>query len=236
MAGPSPATEPELGASARRRFVTVLLGTAIWGVVLFACAGRLDWWRGWIQLGLFALCLMANWIVVRKKNPEVIAHRGMKHKDTKPFDRIITLVYTVLTLVTAAVGGLDSGRFGHSTGSETLYIGAVLFLAGNIPSLWAMVVNPFLETTVRIQTERRHRVIASGPYQFVRHPMYVGIMLQNLAAPLILGSNQAFVPAALSAALFVVRTGLEDGTLRRELAGYEEFTQHTRYRLIPGIW
>ena len=238
MAAPSPAAAatPKLGRPAHQRFVTVLLATAVWGGILFASAGRIDWWRGWIELGLFLGCLIVTGVIVARKNPEVLNQRVMKHPYTKPFDKVVGPLYTLLNVALAVVAGLDAGGFGYSTGAETLYIGAALFLAGNVPSVRAMAVNPFLETTVRIQTDRGHKVVAAGPYAFVRHPMYVGIILQSLATPLVLGSRWAFVPAGLAVVLFVVRTALEDRTLRRELPGYEAFTQNARYRLLPGVF
>jgi protein-S-isoprenylcysteine O-methyltransferase Ste14 len=101
---------------------------------------------------------------------------------------------------------------------------------------WSMAVNRHAETTVRIQTDREHTVLATGPYRFVRHPMYVGAMLLYAGSALVLGSFWALVTAGLIAAALVVRTSLEERTLRRELPGYEDFTSRTRYRLIPGVW
>ena len=100
-----------------------------------------------------------------------------------------------------------------------------------------MVVNPHFEKTVRIQTDRDHRLIDTGPYRIVRHPGYLGTILSFiLSAPLLLGSWWAFVPAAASTASLIVRTALEDRTLRTELAGYEDYARRVRYRLAPGIW
>jgi protein-S-isoprenylcysteine O-methyltransferase Ste14 len=99
-----------------------------------------------------------------------------------------------------------------------------------------MGVNPFFEKTVRIQTERGHRVIDTGPYRFVRHPGYLGFFGWGLSTPLLLGSWWAFLPALLSMVSLVIRTALEDRTLREELAGYREYASKVRYRLIPGIW
>jgi len=98
------------------------------------------------------------------------------------------------------------------------------------------MVNPFAEPAVRIQKERQHVAIAKGPYRFVRHPMYTGLILGSASPPLILGSAWALVPAALIMVLFLVRAALEDRTLRAELQGYAEYAQKTRYRLVPGIW
>ena len=97
-------------------------------------------------------------------------------------------------------------------------------------------VNRFFSGTVRIQTERGHRVVTGGPYRFVRHPGYLGGVISYLAMPLILGSAWAYIPAAVGMAVTAIRAALEDRTLKKELPGYLEYTQATRYRLIPGIW
>lgn len=90
--------------------------------------------------------------------------------------------------------------------------------------------------TVRIQSERGHQVVSSGPYRFVRHPGYAGALWGFLAVPVWLDSAWAFLPALLLMGILVLRTALEDKTLQAELPGYKEFTQKTRYRLLPGIW
>lgn len=216
---------------------TVLLGTVFWGIVLFASAGRTDWQRGWTCLGLYFGSVLAAYVVMRIANPELIAARGAKHANTKPFDKVFAALYTPVLFVLPLVAGLDAVRFGWSRmGPETLYAGAALFILATIPILGAMAVNRYLETTVRIQEERGHQVVSSGPYRLVRHPMYVGLILQYIALPLLLGSKWAFVPAGAAALLFVIRTGLEDRALRGELAGYVQYAETTRYRLVPGIW
>jgi protein-S-isoprenylcysteine O-methyltransferase Ste14 len=99
-----------------------------------------------------------------------------------------------------------------------------------------MAVNPFFEPTVRIQRDRDHKVIASGPYNYVRHPGYLAGLAYIFSAPLIVGSIFAFIPATLYMVLVIVRTSLEDRTLCRELTGYTEYSKKVRYRLIPWIW
>jgi protein-S-isoprenylcysteine O-methyltransferase Ste14 len=115
-------------------------------------------------------------------------------------------------------------------------IGVVVLIVSFIPLTWAMTVNRFFEGTVRIQTNRGHQVISSGPYRYIRHPGYVGVILQFIAVPLALGTAVAWIPAMMGAALYVCRTWLEDRTLEAELPGYADFARHTRYRLIPGVW
>ena len=115
-------------------------------------------------------------------------------------------------------------------------LGFALLIIGMVGLTWAESVNKFFEPTVRIQTDRGHKVIDTGPYAIIRHPGYVSGFLLFLGMPLALGSLWALIPAVLMCLLLVLRTIWEDQTLREELAGYEEYAQRVRYRLIPGVW
>jgi len=101
---------------------------------------------------------------------------------------------------------------------------------------WAMAVNPFFEPTVRIQKERDHKVIASGPYNFVRHPGYLAGLSYIFSVPLIIGSIFSLIPAGIYMILVIARTSLKDRTLNRELTGYAEYSKKVRYRLFPWVW
>jgi protein-S-isoprenylcysteine O-methyltransferase Ste14 len=115
-------------------------------------------------------------------------------------------------------------------------LGGIGFVPGMVLVYWAMLANPFLAQVVRIQSERGHQTVSSGPYRYVRHPMYVGILVSYGSTPLLLGSWLALVPFAIMGALLVLRTALEDKTLQAELDGYKEYAQRVRYRLLPGVW
>lgn len=115
-------------------------------------------------------------------------------------------------------------------------LGYALLITGMAGSVRAQSVNKFFEPSVRIQTDRDHMVIDNGPYAIVRHPGYLFMCLLFVGMPLALGSLWALIPAVLACLLLIVRTVLEHKTLRNEFAGYEEYTQRVRYRLIPGVW
>lgn len=135
------------------------------------------------------------------------------------------------------VAGLDH-RW-QWTGSIPLgyHLGGLLFtILGYALFMAAMATNAFFAEGVRIQTERGHTVATGGPYRYVRHPGYAGTILAHLAAPFLLGSLWALIPAFILAGLFVGRTYLEDKTLQAELPGYIEYTRQTRFRLLPGVW
>jgi len=112
----------------------------------------------------------------------------------------------------------------------------MLIAVSSILLNWAMIVNPHFEPTVRIQKDRGHKVITSGPYNIVRHPGYLAGILFILSIPLMIGSVFTFIPAGIYVFLVTVRTWLEDKTLQEELDGYSEYAERIKYRLFPGIW
>jgi protein-S-isoprenylcysteine O-methyltransferase Ste14 len=221
-----------------KRIVQVAGFTVAWIFALFGAAGRWNWTRGWIFVALYLGGMTALGLIVRRAQPDLLAARSnWRRKDTKPFDKVFLAIFLPLTMLQPAIAGLDAERFHWSTlPGWALYVGIVLFLPSMVLMAWAMAVNRHAETTVRIQTDRGHAVVTSGPYRFVRHPMYDGAILLYVASALVLGSLWALVLAGIIAAALVVRTALEDRTLRRELPGYEDFASRTRYRLVPGLW
>jgi protein-S-isoprenylcysteine O-methyltransferase Ste14 len=219
------------------RLLRALAGVCLWAVILFLAAGRLNWKRAWIYIALYVSGLVIGEIVVSVKSPGILKERAQRHADTKTFDKVIIPLVVVTFFLFPLVAGLDAGRFGWShVGWIAFFAALPLYFLGYLLIPWTMIVNPHLEKTVRIQADRGHQVVKSGPYAVVRHPMYAGVILQSLAVPLLLGSLWSYVPVAATICLFVVRTALEDRTLRNELPGYAEYAMSTRYRLLSGIW
>lgn len=230
--------QPTKTPSGTRRVIQLIVGTVAWLVALFGGAGRLAWTRGWIYVAMYTICMATAGVVVRRLNPACLEARSkFWRKDAKRFDKIFLLLYLPLVYLQPTVAGLDAVRF-HWTSIPfaAVYPGILLFIVSSILITWVMVVNPHAETTVRIQSDRGHTVINSGPYRFVRHPMYVGAIVMYPSAALVLGSMWALVIAAVIAIELIVRTALEDATLRRELPGYGPYAVVTRYRLVPGLW
>ena len=227
-----------MAAGRRVRELAKFASMPIWCAAAFLCAGRLNWIRGWIWVATFGVGMVAGSLLVRRKNPGLMEARShLRRKDTKPFDKVLLSIYFPLVLLQPIVAGLDAVRFGWSSMPlATVYVGLILLAIGVTPVIWALMVNPHAETTVRIQTDRDHKVVSSGPYGIVRHPMYIGAILMFPGVALILGSMWALAISGLIAVLMVWRTAMEDRTLRRELPGYEEFTSLTRYRLVPRLW
>jgi protein-S-isoprenylcysteine O-methyltransferase Ste14 len=205
---------------------------------LFVAAGRLDWIRGWIWVSSSVVCMTAVGLIVHRRNPGLLEARSKwRRQDTKRFDKIFIAAFMPLVLIHPAVAGLDVCRY-HWTSMTFAFVypGVLLLCGASAMITWVLVVNPFAESTVRIQSDREQIVITSGPYRFVRHPMYVGMIVMYVANSLILGSVWALVLSALLATLIIWRTTLEDRTLRDELAGYQNYAERTRYRLLPGVW
>jgi protein-S-isoprenylcysteine O-methyltransferase Ste14 len=231
-----PGQKPSLERSGIRRIVQVLVSILLIGVLLFLSAGRLDWLWGWLFLAGWLLLILPS-AVVMSRFPDLINERGRRAENIKGWDKVLMGIYSLLLFATPVVAGLDAVRFGWSAMPLALHvIGVVFSIPAMIMPLWAMSANAYLSTMVRIQDDRGQQVVTTGPYRYVRHPMYVGTVFFGLCIPLFLGSWWAFIPCGLIVVIFIIRTALEDRTLREELPGYAEYAQRVRYRLLPGIW
>lgn len=219
--------------------VGTFLGPFIQVGLLFISAGRMNIPQGWFYLVVSFVGMFGGIMLVCKANPELLNHRGQweKKKDTKPWDKVLLIVFGITGFyILPVVIGLDI-RFQWSyLGFYFTIAGIVLFLVGSVIINWAMIVNTHFETSVRIQNDRDHKVITTGPYQIVRHPGYVGAILWVVATPLIIGSVVGLIPAGIAGLVLVIRTWLEDKTLHSELNGYVEYAGRVKYRLFPGIW
>ncbi len=225
----------------RRAITTYLTREALsvvgMAVILFWPAGRLDWGMGWALVALWAAWEAGMaWVVIRK-NPGMLLERLGAKKGSKRWDAILMPTLSLLQAVRCIVGGLDQ-RYGWTSGFSPSTQIAFLIVGGLGAALfiWAAASNPFFSQVVRIQSERGHTVAQGGPYRFVRHPGYAATILMEITAPLILGSWWALIPSGMLAIVLIVRTALEDRTLRQELPGYPEYAQQIKYRMIPGVW
>jgi len=228
---------PGVMADVFKRFAVIAIFLALQGIILFASAGRLDWTWPWVYLGISLLIVLVNGMIMLRTSPETIAERGQPG-ETKDWDKLVGSLWALaLYLLLPAVAGLDH-RFGWTVDLSTvLHIaGALLLVAAGGLSGWAMIANAYFSTAVRVQADRGHTVCRTGPYAYVRHPGYLGFILQSIAVPMLLGSLWALVPGIVAAAIMVVRTALEDRMLQAELLGYQQYSLEVRYRLIPGIW
>lgn len=220
------------------RIILAVFSLVLYLASLFLVAGKVNWPQGWIFMAIFLPGQSIHFLYLWRKNPEVLKARARIGRNTKKWDKTWLTIFAILYLVILYIAALDSGRYGWSSMPDWLLpVGAALYVFFMAFVTWAMAVNPHFEKTVRIQHDRNHRVIDTGPYLIVRHPGYIGTIFGfMLSAPFMLGSWWAMIPAGLTSFWLVFRTAMEDRTLRRELAGYEEYARRVRYRLIPYVW
>ena len=211
----------------------------VYGLILFLSAGTVNWIWGWIFLGVLTLHLLAHPLLLIPRNPELLVERekGFLATEVKPWDKRLTSLAGGLMMLTWVIAGLDY-RF-QWTGQLALiyHLGGLLVtILGYGIFMWAMTTNAFFSEGVRLQKERGHVVVTDGPYEYVRHPGYVGTILTSLGTPLLLGSIWAIAPGIVLAGVMVIRTWLEDRMLKEELVGYREYAQRTQARLLPMVW
>ena len=215
----------------------ILFYLALLFAMFFVSAGKLDFPSAWISLSMYSLTSIINVFTV---DPELISERlqlGGEKVNRK--DQILASIsYLFLFPTTIIVAGLDLGRFGWTQSFPVVIqiIGLILYVLGNLFSRWAMANNRYFSTFVRIQKDRGHVVETGGPYQFVRHPGYAGAILAAIVLPLALGSVYAIAPALIGCVGFIIRTNMEDNQLKSELAGYPEYANKVKYRLLPWVW
>ena len=225
--------------SIARAIVQMVLIVIVAPFIPMFISGKWDWWQAWAYAAASILSFVLSRMIVSRVHPDLIRERArfMQAKDTKPWDKVLAPLLGIGSILILVVAGLDR-FYGWSTAfSQSVNIIALIgIVLGYSFSSWALVVNRFFSGTVRIQTERGHHVVTTGPYRIMRHPGYAGGLFGYIFIPLLLDSLWAFVPAILLGIVMIVRTALEDQTLQKELPGYAEYAHRTRYRLIPGIW
>lgn len=218
----------------------VVISTAFFGLLLFLPAGTLDWWRAWVFVGVVFVASAASTAAVYRASPELLEERFKPplQKGQPLADKI------AVSLLIASFAGLivfiplDVFRF-HlmaKPGTAASFLGLALFVLGWWIMTLALRENAFAAPVVRHQEERHQKVIDTGVYRPVRHPMYAGAVLLMIGMPLWLESHAAVLFAGLPIATLVVRIPIEERFLRRELPGYDDYTKRVRYRLIPFVW
>jgi len=205
-------------------------------VAMFWAAGRMDWWAAWAVIVVWVIWFAVDFVVLHF-NPNLMAERLAPPKEAKSWDRAILSIIRLIELARYILAGLDL-RHGWTGGfpPAAQIIALAVCVLSTALFAWAMASNKFFSQVVRIQSDRGHAVATGGPYRFVRHPGYTGMILFELALSTLLASWWGIIAGGVCAVLFVLRTALEDRTLQKELAGYAEYGRHVRYRLMPGIW
>jgi protein-S-isoprenylcysteine O-methyltransferase Ste14 len=206
-------------------------------ISIFILAGRLNYWQGWLFIiGNTSFFIIQSISLVSKK--DLAQERDKPGLGRKSWDKFFFPLYLPTSISIFAVAALDAGRF-NWTGNlpAPVYIISYTVCVLSLSLfLWAMRANKFFSSVVRIQTDRGHYVVRSGPYRFIRHPGYLAAIFVFISGATALGSLWALIPASLVAILFIIRTYLEDKTLKEELPGYAEYAQNAKFRLLPHIW
>jgi len=206
-------------------------------VVTFLLAGRLDYWQGWVFNGLNFLFLFLTFLLLLDRK-DLINERLAPGEGMKQWDRIYYAVSTPLFFIMFILSILDAARFAWKPSVPFVFIvlGIFLYCLGQCIVLWAKTTNRFFSSVVRIQCDRNQTVCTDGPYRFVRHPGYLDGIIFSIGTPLMLGSFWGVLPAVVTLFPVVIRTYLEDTTLKKELPGYLLYTTKVKYRLLPVLW
>jgi protein-S-isoprenylcysteine O-methyltransferase Ste14 len=201
-------------------------------------AGTIAWVAGWIFLVLFFGFVIAITLWLYRNNPGLLKERmTVSRSDQKAWDKVFFIILNVFFLVWLIVMPLDGGRFHWSQVPFWLQVVGVVALLCSFYLFFATFrENSYLSPMVRIQEERGQTVVATGPYHFVRHPMYAAALLFLLGTPLLAGSWYGVLAGLFLICLIARRAVLEENTLRAELQGYDTYMTHVKYRLIPYIW
>jgi protein-S-isoprenylcysteine O-methyltransferase Ste14 len=205
--------------------------------MLLLGAGRWDYWQAWFITGLAMVILVVD-LVVMRNFPEVINERFAPGKGWKTWDKMYVVISGLLQIVTIILGALDAGRFGWSPKFNWWVYGICIlgYLSGQALFIWAKRINRYFSSVVRIQQDRSQQVCRDGPYQYIRHPGYLGFILYTILTPLLLGSIWGLIPQGIVIILTLIRTRLEDDTLKKELPGFVDYAKVVKYRLVPRIW
>ncbi|MBV9341792.1 MAG: isoprenylcysteine carboxylmethyltransferase family protein [Acidobacteria bacterium] len=223
------------GQLASRLALTVL----VFMLALFLPAGTLMWPAGWMFLLLFFGFTFGLTIWLLRFNPHLLVERltGIGKPDHKSWDKVLLAVTAAIFFAWLAFIPVDTVRFRWSRVPWWVQeLGALLLLCSFYLFYVTFRANPYLSPAVRIQKERAHSVISSGPYRYVRHPMYTGFVLFAIGTPFLLGSWYGLLGTVLLIVLIGRRAVLEERALHEELTGYSEYMVRTRYRLVPFVW
>lgn len=213
----------------------------LFAVALMWPAGTWYWWEAWVVVGLWTLFGLVMTIYLLRNDPALLAERLKLvplHKEQKVWDKALMLLVFITGIGLYLLPGFDVIRYEWSD-PFPVWVRVIAMLI-HIPCFvllgWVMRENTYLSQVVKIDKARGHKVITTGPYAYVRHPMYTITIVLLFAVPVALGSRFTLIISLFLIVLLIVRTYLEDRTLHAELVGYPEYAKQTIYRLIPGVW
>jgi protein-S-isoprenylcysteine O-methyltransferase Ste14 len=210
-----------------------LKAIAVTAFLIFLPAGTVFYWEAWVFMALFSIPMLLILIYLFKRDRELLKRR-LQVKEKKPGQSILAKMFYISVCLFFFISGLDKRYGWSSVPFIIIVISEILFLAGYLFLFLVFKENKYLAHTVVV--EEGQRVVTTGPYAVVRHPMYLAELIMFIFAPISLGSYWAIIVNILLITLLVVRIITEEEVLLKELKGYDEYVKKTRYRLVPGIW
>jgi len=225
----------------RRLILSVFMNAVVFGASMMLIVGNWHWWRAWVLMGVIAVCTAATMWLVFRPRPDLLEERmkPIYQKDQPRADKIALTVLLIVFLALLAFVPLDVSRFHFLLGRPNMWIsslGLVLLVAGWTVISLTFRENAFAAPVVRVQSERHHKVIDTGVYGIIRHPMYSGWLVMMVGMALWLESTAGAVAMIVLAIPLAVRILIEESFLKRQLTGYLDYTKRVRSRLVPGIW
>lgn len=215
---------------------TFLIGTVVLGIVLFLPAWTLNYWQAWVFILVFMICVTAVGLYLSIHDPELLERRKKvgPAAETSPVQKAVMSIGLIGILAMLVVSVLDH-RFGWSSVPPLLSIvGDVLVALGLFMNVLVFKENSFGGSTV--ETFEAQKVISTGPYAIVRHPMYAGVLVMMIGVPLALGSLWGLLVLAIISPGLIWRIVDEEKLLKKDLPGYSQYMQKVRYRLVPYLW
>jgi len=222
-----------------KTIVQLVLVLVVMPLLPMIISGAWGWWEAWTYAAISFFGFILGRALASRRHPDLLAERSrsMGMEGAKPWDKVLAPAMALGSIVPLIVAGFDK-RYGWTDplAFNIKIVSLIVIVIGYVLGSWALIENKFFSGIVRIQEDRGHHVVSTGPYRFIRHPGYAGSLLAYLVVPIFLDSLWAYIPTILLIGIVFLRTSLEDRTLQAELPGYKEFTHQTRYLLLPYIW
>ena len=220
--------------------LNIIMTSLFFPALILLLAGDWRWVEGWLLAMWFVAMILSNMIYLYLKDPALLAERTRKpgSGNQKTWDKFVGVIIIVLALAWLVLMPLDARCFGWSPAFPVWLkiTGGILLLPALFLIYRATADNTFLSTVARIQSERKQRVITGGVYGFVRHPLYLGCILLQVGAPLLVGSLAGIAISLVGIITLIVRIFGEEKMMLEELEGYREYQKKVKYRLIPYVW
>ena len=205
----------------------------IMGLLFFLPAGTLRYWEAWVYMAILVTPMIIFLFYIIKHDPDLLERR-MRTKEKETEQKTITKIGSFIFILIYLIPGFDQRYGWSSVPVEIIIIADIIVLGGYLLFVRVLLENSYASRIVEV--ERQQKVITTGPYKIVRHPMYSAVLLMYSFGPLALGSYWAMIGNMLLILILVARINNEEKVLLRELEGCQDYLEKTKYRLVPGIW